>query len=531
MAIVSSNLVGEKGGVLRLNDGTRVKRIAETRRQHAGFTLIELLVVITILGILSAVVVFAVRGSTDKGQDAAVATDERTIRTALEVFCAKNGHYPGAPMGGPVDPGGPDPMNVLVQGKYLSDPSTYHSLTTGDTADTAQGSCPGTPKHYKLSADPPAATTNDVQPPCADDGLTWCTESTLPGGAKSISRVSCTDDSNGNSTCVALGYDGDQVVYRGTSAGTGSATINWTQGNLNLPSHPNIPGAGTFLADVDCVDASFCLAGGTSYDGNETRAVIMRTTDGGKNWTRVYLGSPYPETRRIYIYAVSCPSRDLCVVVGPEGLILKSTNPFVLDPLGTVWSPPKSVPDRYSLGSANYDDKFETIMEGLDCVASSTTCLAVAGATTLLRTTDGGENWSAEGKDLLDYEAFHGVSCLRTDHCVVDSYQSVYHYAGGGYAGIGAWKRVYGPKTWDEAAMMNVSCSVLNRCFVVGLKGFAVRSADGGLTWGLPQTTPAAKANLYGVSCTPTRCRAVGYVGDETVGYKAVIQKIRVPDA
>jgi prepilin-type N-terminal cleavage/methylation domain-containing protein len=66
------------------------------RRGQRGFTLIELLVVIVILGILSAVVVFAVRSSTDKGKGAAVATDARTIRTAQEAYCAKAGHYGSA---------------------------------------------------------------------------------------------------------------------------------------------------------------------------------------------------------------------------------------------------------------------------------------------------------------------------------------------------------------------------------------------------------------------------------------------------
>jgi peptide/nickel transport system substrate-binding protein len=58
-----------------------------------GFTLIELLVVITIIGVLAAVVVFSVRGVTDKGQSAANATSVQTLRTAEEAYFAKNNQY------------------------------------------------------------------------------------------------------------------------------------------------------------------------------------------------------------------------------------------------------------------------------------------------------------------------------------------------------------------------------------------------------------------------------------------------------
>jgi general secretion pathway protein G len=54
-----------------------------------GFTLIELLVVIVILGILAAVVVFAVSGITDKGQKNACLTEARTVRTAQEAYYAQ----------------------------------------------------------------------------------------------------------------------------------------------------------------------------------------------------------------------------------------------------------------------------------------------------------------------------------------------------------------------------------------------------------------------------------------------------------
>ena len=117
------------------------------RRGQAGFTLIELLVVIVILGILSGVVVFAVRGIAGRGRDQAVAIDARTLRTALETYCASKGTYPADP--GPTSTGYRDAMDILVEEKFLSNRSGYNIVTTAD--GLPEGNCPGTPRHFKLT--------------------------------------------------------------------------------------------------------------------------------------------------------------------------------------------------------------------------------------------------------------------------------------------------------------------------------------------------------------------------------------------
>jgi general secretion pathway protein G len=63
------------------------------RAGEGGFTLIELLIVIVILGILAAIVVFAVGGITDRGKASACKSDVKTIEVAEEAYFAKNGAY------------------------------------------------------------------------------------------------------------------------------------------------------------------------------------------------------------------------------------------------------------------------------------------------------------------------------------------------------------------------------------------------------------------------------------------------------
>ena len=59
-------------------------------RAEGGFTLVELLVVIAILGILAAVAVFTIGGTTKKSKAAACRSDLTTVQTASDVFAAKH---------------------------------------------------------------------------------------------------------------------------------------------------------------------------------------------------------------------------------------------------------------------------------------------------------------------------------------------------------------------------------------------------------------------------------------------------------
>lgn len=92
--------------------------------QDKGFTLVELLIVIVILGILSTVTVFAVRGITNNGKKSACAADKKTLEVAAESYMATNGAYPAD-------------VATMVSSGLLQDASTgnwtYAGPAAGDT--------------------------------------------------------------------------------------------------------------------------------------------------------------------------------------------------------------------------------------------------------------------------------------------------------------------------------------------------------------------------------------------------------------
>ena len=100
-----------------------IQRLRDKRQQdEEGFTLVELLVVIVILGILAAIVVFAVGGITDKGTNTAKATDVSSLQAAEEAQFAAFKPVPAQQA--PLYIG----MAALESGGFLRTGSTYNAI-------------------------------------------------------------------------------------------------------------------------------------------------------------------------------------------------------------------------------------------------------------------------------------------------------------------------------------------------------------------------------------------------------------------
>jgi prepilin-type N-terminal cleavage/methylation domain-containing protein len=123
------------------------ERIRRARQDQRGFTLIELLIVIVILGILAAIVVFAVNGIQNRGTAAACKADVETVTVAAEAYDAQNGHYA-------------DSMDELVKAGLLHSVPSNTNYTIDYKADN--GDNPNVSVSSDYCADAATNPTTDV---------------------------------------------------------------------------------------------------------------------------------------------------------------------------------------------------------------------------------------------------------------------------------------------------------------------------------------------------------------------------------
>jgi general secretion pathway protein G len=122
----------------------RARRRAEGKEPgliDSGFTLIELLIVIVVLGILAAVVIFAMSGVSKQSAQSACNADAKSIEVAAEAYNNQHGGFPST-------------VSALVP-SYLhavpsSDPTHY---TIGPNLESNGAPDVATPGHAAVSYD------------------------------------------------------------------------------------------------------------------------------------------------------------------------------------------------------------------------------------------------------------------------------------------------------------------------------------------------------------------------------------------
>ena len=116
-----------------------------SRLPQAGFTLLELLVVMTIIGILAAIAVPALRDSPQRAREATLKEDLFTLRSVIDQYHGDKGNYPAD-------------LQTLVADGYIRkipiDPMTksadtwivaFEEAASDSAADSSGATAPATP--------------------------------------------------------------------------------------------------------------------------------------------------------------------------------------------------------------------------------------------------------------------------------------------------------------------------------------------------------------------------------------------------
>ena len=297
-----------------------------------------------------------------------------------------------------------------------------------------------------------------------DGGATWTAQTS--GVSAGILSVALLDANTG----IASGYNG---VIRTTNGG-----LNWISTGVsdkiycvNFADANHITAVGNSIifhstdsgnnwisqANVLTI-SSLC---GISFINANTGMVagheIMKTTNGGDNWSVVYstTGSPYLDA----LYDISFPDANHATAVGAGEKVISTTNG------GTNWS-------VQTLGTT-------TFLHSVS-FANSNTGMTVGGSGTIYYTSNGGVNWVAQTS---------GVT--NTLKCVRMSGPNKAIIVGGTEGDEVMLRTENGGANWQQVAcgatyaLNSVYFLDSNNVFAAGFEGTFLKSTDGGVNWSI----------------------------------------------
>jgi photosystem II stability/assembly factor-like uncharacterized protein len=287
-----------------------------------------------------------------------------------------------------------------------------------------------------------------------DQGASWASMNTGLPGSQSLRAVDFESNNNQGYTLA-----GRRLFY------TSNGGSSWQEGTP--------PSGGLKLTSVAVTDTDEAVAVGGPLDGS---GVILRTTDGGANWTRVTGNIPDKQFEDVEFV-----DTNVGFAVSSDGVLIRSEDG------GLTWS-------------VTYDPTVELTDDLLDVDFAGPEFGAIVGVGgLLLRTTNGGETFApgsvGQGKDMfgLDFVTSQLGFSVGTDG-------EVWRTTDGGEV----WELVSTGFPYGRLTLRDIASPTSTATFAVGdssapgFPGTMARSTDGGRTWSL-QTNGLPNGSLFGV--------------------------------
>jgi photosystem II stability/assembly factor-like uncharacterized protein len=301
-----------------------------------------------------------------------------------------------------------------------------------------------------------------------DGGQTWTFAGGSGGSAVGCSSASC-------------------AVFVGATAGQAGFAFVWVP-PPGTSEGSSIPAGLGPMNQVTCSNAS-CLAIGSATAAfpalSLSLAAILRSTDGGRSWTRV-ASPPAAE----YLNDLACVSSSTCVVVGSAGTMtagfgFEGTIRRTVDG-GTTWS---AVALPTSLGALNFVDCHS---DG-SCVAAGSSDASFFEPALFAYSSDSGASWSIASPPLT-VASVGGLVCATPSACYASaSYFDPTVFPN--YVGI-LLKSTDAGRTWNRVESFppgdsgGIACVDSERCVAAVHPPLGIdapwemwRTIDGGATW------------------------------------------------